>query len=211
MQIAEMKARPPHLKFENQAVEDRNGSIEAGHPVFTNVAHVVITPIGSRDSVTKPVSEWLEQTRQQVREERLPAAWAEMFERAYDHWKRGEDIPVDGTPLSQWPAITPAELAACKAVHVLTVEDLAQANDETTRRMGMGGLELKKRALRYLDAAHGAGKLVAENAALKAELTDVKARSAELEARLVRLEALIPDAKSPVVIAKVKPGIEEKL
>lgn len=211
MQIAEMKSRPPHLKFIMQAVENRNASIEQGHQVFEDIPHVVITPIGSRDSVTKVVSEWLAQSAQQVQEERLPAQWAEMFRSAFDHWKRGEEIPVNGTSLANWPAITPAELASCKAVCVLTVEDLAQANDETQRRLGMGGLELKKRAAQFLDAAHGAGRLVAENAALRKELEGVKARNEEVEARLMRLEAALPAATSPTKFVGGKQPVEDKI
>ena len=210
MQIAEMKARPPHIRFENVAVEDRDGSIAAGHPVFKEVAHVIITPIGSRDSVTKEVNEWLQQTQQQVSEDRLPASWAQNFRSAYEHWKAGEELPVNGSPIRTWPGASVSEIAACKAVHVLTVEDLAQANDETVRRLGMGGLELKKRALRFLDEAHGAGRLVAENAALKAELADVKSRAEITEARLAKLEAA-SGAPSPVKIVGAKLGIEEKL
>ena len=210
MQIAEMKARPPHLRFENIAVEDRNATVEAGHPVFKEVAHVHLTPVGSRDSVTKEVSEWLLQNQRQVDEERLPREWADNFRRAFEHWKAGEEMPLNGSPIRTWPGASAAEIASCKAVHVLTVEDLAQANDETVRRLGMGGLELKKRALRFLDEAHGAGRLVAENAALRAELADVKSRAETTEARLAQLEKA-SGVKSPVQIVGVKPGIEEKL
>lgn len=189
MEVGVMKARPPHVRFLKVAVEDRNKSIEAGHPVYEDVDHVVITPQGSKDSVTKTAKEWLENSDLQVREERLPPDWAEKFHGAYDHWKRGEEIPVEGTALANWPAISAGELATCKGIHILTVEDLATANDEGIRRLGMGGLELKKRARKYLDASAGPGKLLAENSALMQKLTDTETRREELERRLLALEA----------------------
>lgn len=211
MEIGTMKARPPHIKFQLQPVEDRTASIDAGHPVFKDVPFVIITPQGSKDSVSKPVKDWLESTDQQVREERLPADWAEKFHAAFAHWTRGEELPVEGTALANWPVITPGQLATCKSVHVLTIEDLALLNDEGVRRLGMGGLALKQLAKKYLDASAGPGKLMAENVALSLKFEDSEARRIELEERLVRLEALVPGAKSPVKVEAEKPGIEEKL
>lgn len=211
MEIGQMKARPPHIRFQYQPVEDRTKSIEAGHPVFADVPFVIITPQGSKDSVAKPATEWLETTDQQVREDRLPADWAEKFHAAFAHWKRGEELPVEGTSLANWPVITPGQLATCKSIHVLTVEDLALLNDEGLRRLGMGGLDMKKMAKKYLDASAGPGKLMKENEALAQKFEASEARRLELEERLVRLEALVPGAKSPVRHEVAKPGIEEKL
>ncbi len=210
MEVGVMKSRPPHIRFVMQPVEDRNKSIEAGHPVFADVAHVVITPQGSKDSVTKPVKEWLENTDQQVREERLPAEWAEKFHAGYAHWKRGEEIPVEGIALANWPAISPAELLTCKGIHIMTVEDLATANEEGLRRLGMGGLELKKRAKQYLDASAGPGKLMAENKALSQRLEETVARNTELEQRMIALEAKF-GGESQVKTVVHEDTIERKL
>lgn len=210
MSIGIMAARPPHLRFITKPVEDRNESIKAGHTVFTDVHHVVITAQGSKDSVEKPVADWLETTKQQVDQERLPADWAEKYRAAYEHWKRGEEVPVEGTALANWGSITPAQLQNCKSIHILTVEDLAMANDEATRRLGMGGLQLKQLARRFLDASAGPGKLVEENRALQAQLKDALLRMESLEKRVAVSEAAA-GVKSPVVETKAPEGIEEKL
>lgn len=210
MEIGVMKARPPHIRFIMKPVENRTKSIEEGHLCFDDVAHVVITPQGSKDSVEKPVKDWLDSTDEQVRQERLPAEWAEKFHQAFAHWKRGEELPVEGTSLANWPAISPGELATCKAVHVLTLEDLSVANEETIRRLGMGGLGLKQRAVQFLTASAGPGKLVAENKALSERLLATEARNEALEKRLMALETSA-GGKSPVVVTEAKPGIEEKL
>lgn len=210
MEIGVLKARPPHVKFVTRAVEDRNASIQAGHTVFKDVAHVVITPQGSRDSVEKPAEEWLATVDQQVREDRMPEDWAEKFHRAYDHYKRGEEIPVDGFALAVWPSITPAELQACKNVGILSVEDLAIANDEAIRRLGLGGLALKQRAGKFLEAAKGPGKLLAENAALEERLKASEVRRESLEERVKALEALVGGA-SPVKVIPPSANVEDKV
>jgi len=210
MEIGVMKARPPHVKFVKRAVENRNKSIEAGHMVCDDVDYVVLTPQGSRDSVEKPVKEWLALTIEQVREERMPAEWSDKFHSAYEHWKRGEEIPVDGTALANWPVITAAELQACKNIHILTLEELAVANDEAIRRLGMGGLALKQRAAKYLDASSGPGKLISENAALSERLKASELRRESLEARVLALEAAVGGA-SPVRTIPAGPNIEDKV
>ena len=210
MSVGVMQPRPPHVRFIKVPQEDRNASIEAGHPVFIDVDHVVITPQGSKDSVTKPVKDWLDNSDQQVREERLPADWAEKFHNGYAHWKRGEEIPVEGTSLVSWPAISPGELMTCKGIHILTVEDLATANEEGIRRLGMGGLELKKRAKAYLDAAAGPGKVMAENKALQQKVGDLTARNTELEQRMIALESKF-GGTSPVKEVVHEDTLERKL
>lgn len=209
--VGVMQPRPPHVRFTRVPVEDRNKSIEAGHPVFNDVDHVVITPQGSKDSVTKPVAEWLENSDTQVREERLPPDWAEKFHAAYSHWKRGEEVPVEGIALANWPAISPAELLSCKAIHILTVEDLAVAHDEALRRIGMGALDLKKRAKQYLDASAGPGKLLAENKALAQKLADSEARREEMEKRVLALEAKFGGDSPVKVIAAAEDTLDRKL
>lgn len=205
-----MKARPPHLAFSRIAVENRQKSLDEKRPVFDNVDHVTITAIGSKDSVTKPALPWLEACDQQVREERLPAEWASKYRSAYEHWARGEEAPVNGIPIGMWEGASPAERASCKAIHILTVEDLAMANEEAKRRLGMGALDLVNRAKRYLDAASGPGALVAENKDLQEKYKASEARRVALEERVMALEAKF-GAEVKTVVEAAKPGIEEKL
>lgn len=205
-----MKARPPHLAFSTLAVENRQKSLDEKRPVFDNIVHVTITAIGSKDSVTKPALPWLEMCDQQVREERLPPEWAMKYRSAYEHFLRGEEAPVNGIPIGMWEGISPAERASCKAIHILTVEDLAVANEEAKRRLGMGALDLVSRAKKYLDAASGPGALLAENRDLQEKYKASEARRTALEERVMALEAKF-GAEVKTVVEAVKPGIEEKL
>jgi hypothetical protein len=58
--------------------------------------------------------------------------------RAYEAWKDGQEIPLNGTDLKNWPGVTPAQLKTCQAATIKTIEDLANANADAVRKLGMG-------------------------------------------------------------------------
>jgi hypothetical protein len=100
---------PPYVKFERRAVEDRNATIAAGHYVAKDVDFALVTRPGSHDTLETEVEPWLERLHEQARNSFIPAAWAEGFSAAYDRWKRGEEIPENGTPIKTWPVVSPAQ------------------------------------------------------------------------------------------------------
>lgn len=196
------KERPAYVTFELIPQEDRAASIEQGRYVSKDVAFAIITPPGSTDRIPQLVEVWLQQLETAVREGRMPEQWAEGYRRKYEQWKKGGEVPVDGTPIRSWPLLSPAQVKNILAANVLTVEDLAAANGEALTRIGMGAQDLKTKAQKWLAEAAGAGKLVAENAALRAENGDLKARLGSLTADVERLQKLVPQAKPAAAAAK---------
>lgn len=191
------KQRPAYVQFERRGVEDRAASLAAGKYVAKDVDWVMITPVGGKDVVEKPVSEWLQNIAQQVREERMPLEFEERYRRAYEFWKRGEEIPLNGTPIKGWPVLSPAQQKTVIAANILTVEDLAVANGEAVTRMGIGGLDMKQKAESWLKASTEIGTVVMENAALKLENATLKGQVTTLEARNQELAARLPQAPRP--------------
>lgn len=168
------KDRPAYVRFEFRPVEDREASLKSGHFVTRDAEYVIITPAGSKDEVEKLVPEWLTQMKQQVREGRLKPEWENNYVRAYEHWKRGEEIPVNGTPIKGWPVLSPAQQKNAISANVRTVEDLAAANGEALQRLGMGAVEMKQKAEAWLKAASSLGTVVQENSALKVKVRDLE-------------------------------------
>lgn len=187
--------RMAYVRFEKRGVEDREASIKAGHYVAKDVEYAIITPPGSKDEVEKVVSEWFQQLKSQVQAGRLPPQFEATYRQAYEFWRRGEEIPVQGTPLKGWPVLSPAQQKNCLNANIRTVEDLAQANGEALARMGMGGVEMKQKAEAWLKAATNLGTVVAENAALKARVRDLEAQVEGLEKRNAALAAQIGEQK----------------
>lgn len=200
--------RPPFVSFENRQVEDRAASLKHGFKVLVDVPYICLVPHGSegRTRIEQPYEEWLAKIRGKVdlelrapgagsdtplmMQSRFPRAWLEQIELAFAAWRKGITLDVEGTPLRNWPVITKAQLENCEHLHLYTIEALAEATDETTERLGMGGVALRQRARDWLAAKAGdAGKLSAELEALRVRLQDLEAENAELKEKIAAFVA----------------------
>ena len=65
---------------------------------------------------------------------RVTAEDRERFRDRYEAFKRGEEVPADGTPINLCTFATPADVATCKAERILTLEQLAETPDERLQR-----------------------------------------------------------------------------
>lgn len=165
--------RPPYVTFMQVAVEDRDASIEAGHYVAKDVDFARIMPPGG-EIVEREVAGWFENMEQKVREGRFNEDWLHAFRKKYSMWKEGLEIPLEGTPIKSWPGLSPAQYKTLEAIRVFTVEDLANANEQTLRAFGMGAHGIQERARAYLRSSADVGKVAEENSALSARLKDLE-------------------------------------
>lgn len=119
---------------------------------------------------------------------RFHEAWA-----AYQEG-RAEEVHI-GTPLKLVNWVTETQLLNLLANHVHTVEQLADLSDISVQNIGLGGMELRKRAQTALESQRSAEPLIKERAraeALQVELDAIKAKSAK---DFDDLKALITQAK----------------
>jgi hypothetical protein len=165
VQIADAKA--PYVMFERRAVEDREASVNQGSYVAKDVDFALITPHGSKDQIERVASEWFKMLEDQVREQRFDPAWLKAYKAAYADWREGKEIPLEGTPIINWPVVSPAQVKMLQDLHILTVEVLAAGNEEVIKRLGMGGRALVQKAKDYLAAAKDGGKLAEQMGALR--------------------------------------------
>lgn len=179
--------RPSLVMFERRPLEDRAASIAANRYVAKDVDHALITAPGTRDKYVTTVKDWMKGLDRQVREGRIPVEWKEKYLDSYERWKRGEEIPVNGTPIKGWGMISPAQQTNLIAISVVTVEDLARLNDEGMRRLGIGAADLKNKAVAWLAQLDDKGPLVQEVATLKAENASLKK---QVESLTKKVEAL---------------------
>lgn len=172
--------RPAYVRFETRAVEDRAKSIERGMYMTRDVDYALITPPYSKDCVELEVGDWMRRMDEDVQGGRLPSNWRDQYKAAYAAWKKGEEVPVDGTPVKGWPVISPAQQKNLVSLGFLTVEDLAGMNEEGMKRYGMGAQDMKNKAKAWLKAATGPGKVAAEIAALQADMKGLKEQNDRL-------------------------------
>lgn len=164
-----------YVEFELRPEEDREESIAQGMPVFKDVEFAMITMPGGGLVVDKPINEALLYEWKNGDNRRKPPS--PFAYRAYEAWKEGREAPVNGTDLKNWPGVTPAQLKTCQNATVRTIEDLAEANADTIRKLGMGGVAMMEKAKAYLASANQ------------------NKTSEEVSALLVKLEALSDTVK----------------
>jgi hypothetical protein len=179
--------RPAYVRFQRRAMKDATASEKAGRHVDKDVDFVLVTPPYSRDVFEQVATDWLAQMEKEVRNNRLRRDWFERYQANYERWKKGEEMPLDGTPIKGWAVISPAQMTNLIAINILTVEDLAAANEEGLRRIGMGARELQNKAKSWLAQAKDKGPLTMENASLKAENEALKSRAEKAEAQVKEL------------------------
>lgn len=171
--IANREEKPPYVTFERIAVENKQKSLEEGRYVGTDVDFVNVTAPYSRDIFKAKAKQWFADIRQQSESGRFPRQWIEKFEKQYQAWQQGQELPLEGTPIRGWGVISPAQQEALIRMHVLTVESLAGMNDEGVKRVGMGGMEMKNKAKGWLAQMNDKGALAMEIAATKAQNSEL--------------------------------------
>lgn len=189
MSLAVEKARPPFVAFERRQIEDRDASIASGHYATRDVDFAIVTPHGSKDRFERVVEDWFGHLAREAAEGRFDPEWIAGYKTRYKAWQDGQELPVNGYALRQWPVITAGHLRRCIDLNILTVEDLAVSNEQTIMHIGMGARELVQRAKLWLEESAGPGKAVARAEAAEARLAAMATRMESLEAQLRQLGA----------------------
>lgn len=192
MSISELlgrdESRPAYVRFEKRAIQDKQATISTGHYVSKDEDWVLVTPAYSKDCIEKPAVAFFAQKEKEVRDGRVPQAHLDYWKRAYASWREGQDMPLDGTSVKDWNALSPAQCKNLLDAGVRTIEDLASANDEGLRRIGMGGIDLRNRARAWLQAGKDHGPLVSQVAALQKANEILQNSIQSLQDKIARLE-----------------------
>lgn len=151
MSVGIQEAMPPMTNFLTEVVEDRNATILKGEFVGREIDIIQVFPAGSKDRFDFEWESWKQQTMRDVEQGRFPREWMQMINKKFRAFKDGVPMPSFGTPLKGWKHATPNDLIACKASRIDTIEELATANEDTLRRLGMNARILQKKAQFFVD------------------------------------------------------------
>lgn len=184
----ERKDLPALVKFQRVAVEDKKASKDAGRYVAKDVDYVTVTPLyGKGDGVIWKIPQWKAHLDQEVNAGRIPIQWKEDYLKQYDRWLNGQEPSPNGTAIKGWGVISPAQQENLIAANILTVEILAGITDEGMTRIGMGALDLKRKAQAWLAQVGDKGPLTMEVSALKNENDQLKGSISSLERQVQEL------------------------
>lgn len=159
--------------FSLRPVENKSASNQAGRPIFREVEWVKIYIPGDKTTVVS---------------KKVTDEHRERWPEQYQAFKRGQDQPIIGTPLEQWPIVTRAQVMEFKALQIHTVENLASLSDDAISRIGMGTRDLVERAKAFLVAAEEGARDSQIAAKLEAANQKIDAMAAQIDELATRLE-----------------------
>ena len=174
-----MSERGVYVEFRYQPVQDEEASRREGRWVGADVEYAFVTLPGGRTKIPLRVTD---EVRARYRLE-------------YDAWRRGEEAPLDGLSLKEWPAITRSQAEEYWRLGVRTLEDLVAVPDPVLQQLGSGARMLQHKARAWLAAATATGTTAEELAALRQDNEALRARVAELTTQISALAAK-PAARS---------------
>ncbi len=189
-----MDKRPPFVQFRDQEYGiNREASEAAGRPIPAMVTMVCITPHGSKDEFVKPAEEWLAQTKAKALRGDYPVEWYNHFDLQYSEWKKGNELPREGTPIQTWQAVGNEPRSRLKAIGIPTVEDLAQYPDGNLGIIGLDGRYLRDLARSWIAEGKDKGINAKALADANAKISTQQEIIDRQEARLAALEARLND------------------
>lgn len=160
-------------RFYTEAQHNQRRSDEDGVPRFDEVEKVEILIPGDRKTTWDGIVN--EQHRRR-------------WPRQYAAFKEGLDPLTTGTPIREMPGITKSQAEELAYQHIHSIETLAGlTDDQAAKAVTMGGLALRDRAKRYIDAMAGdaaSEKLAAENRELKDKMALLEGQMADVLKRM---------------------------
>lgn len=172
------------VRFYVKQVQDKTASEVEGRPIFKDREYIEIRYPGNRnDAVARPAKQ----------------ADIERFPRHYEAFKKRVEMPVEGTPLAEWPAISRSQVEELAFYNVKTVEQLAAINDSSGHNF-RGFYALRDKAKTFLEVSK-------QSATLTDLKTELKSRDKEIEAlkrQLDELHTLVENTTQPEVVKSKK-------
>jgi len=174
-----------YVEFYRKPVLQPGKSREAGRAVYEEIDYVRIHVPGDKSSVIeRPV------TQQDVFR----------FQDRYNKWKAGQEEAVTGTPLSALPGMTASKVEEYKFFKLVTVEQLAEANDNLGAKF-MSFHQDKQRAKAFIEVAKN-------NAPIEKMNEELQKRDAEIENLRTMVEALQASQSGKRKVAAAAEAVE---
>lgn len=182
--------RPPFVRFEERELGiDAEATAAAGRPIPRTVFIACITSHGSKDVFEKEATTWLAEKKTQALDGTFPTEWFSRFELQFNEWRRGNELPRDGTPVKTWAMCSREAATRLIATGITTVEDLAAFPDSNLSVIGMDGRYLRDMARGWITEAKEKGANAKALADANVKIEEQQAMIGRLTERVERLAA----------------------
>lgn len=188
--------RRPFVHFEEREYgRNEEASLAAGRPVPNVGLFAVIHPVGSKDSHEKLVSDWLVDIRNKASRGAMSHEWLTAFEKDYEAYTKGHELPREGTPVKTWQMINAEPRVRLIALGLTTVEDLAAVPDSGLSTIGLDGRVLRDTAKAWITEAKDKGAVAQELATANQRIAELEERNKGYQAQIDELRSLVIDTK----------------
>lgn len=153
------------VEFYMREVEDARQTSEQGRPIYTSKPYIKILSIGNKNSsVDRPVRTTMSG--------QIPPD-AARFPRQWQAFQNQTADIIEGTPITEWPALPRADGMSLKALGILTVEKLAGLGDNNLTWMGARAMRDKAQA--WLKSASDGSVVIKQQQQIQDLTTQIKA------------------------------------
>jgi hypothetical protein len=163
-------------------------SEKEGRPIPRVVIMACITPAGSKDCVEKIAEEWLAQIKRQALNGTYSLEWSQFFHASFEEWKKGNELPREGTPIITWAMATNEARKRLRALGITTVEDLGEIPDSNLGGIGLDGRYLRDLARGWITEAKDKGANAKALADANVRIADLESSISSYQQRIQRLE-----------------------
>jgi ATP-dependent Clp protease ATP-binding subunit ClpA len=119
----------------------------------------------------------------------MRARW-DAIKPAYDAWKEGKEVPLDGISLAAWPAVSEAQIDELRKSGIKTVQDVAAITDTMIGRIQLPNVRgLKDEAKLFLENT--------DKASLANKVSEQDATIAQMAEEMAAMRALLEEKTKP--------------
>jgi hypothetical protein len=181
--------RPPFVRFEEREMGfNLEASELAGRPIPKVVTLACVTPHGSKDVFEKVADEFLAQLKRKALAGEYPTEWLHHFELQYSEFKKGNELPREGTPTKTWAGVSKEQSVRLCALGYTTIEDVAQIPDSGLPMLGLDGRYLRDLARSWINESKDKGVNARALADAQVKIESQQATIESLQTRLAKLE-----------------------
>jgi hypothetical protein len=160
--------------FKLMAFKDERESIKAGRPIFRDLEVVEIRVAGSKDNGVYRSNDYSHWEVDEETGEQRQLTFAERWPRQYNQFKEKQQQTKSGTPLDYVPFLTDSKRAELRALNIYTIEALAEVDGQPLKNLGIGGRDLKNKAIEYLASSSHNGTVMRQQAQIEALMTQIR-------------------------------------
>lgn len=127
----------------------------------------------------------------------MSARWS-MIKPAYEAWKSGQELPVNGTPLAAWAGVTSEKADILRKFGIRTVEDVAMLAESQIEKIPLPAVRDMRKAAKLFLEGRGAAEIAEREAERDKEMEAMRAKMQEQEERLAAALDLLEEKTNPV-------------